>query len=206
MPATSPSVTVTSDASGSWGCGAVTSDGQWLQLQWPQSWGDVHIAAKEMVPVVIALALWGKRWQGCTVLCQSDNNGSGGCVENRVSQGQAADAPAALSAFFTAHAQLCIVATHIPGRLNMGADAISRNYANLPSFAPQCATQPTAIPPALVDMLLHSHPDWTSPSWRLMFKLTLAKVWPHQQPNHMHQPDSVTSHSACSHAHPPTTD
>ena len=61
--------------------------------------GDVHIAAKEMVPVVIALALWGKRWQGCTVLCQSDNNGSGGCVENRVSQGQAADAPAALSAF-----------------------------------------------------------------------------------------------------------
>jgi len=31
--------------------------------------------------------------------------------------------------FFTAHAQLCIVATHIPGRLNMGADAISRNYA-----------------------------------------------------------------------------
>jgi len=72
MPATSPSVTVTSDASGSWGCGAVTSDGQWLQLQWPQSWGDVHIAAKEMVPVVIALALCGKHWQGCTMLCQSD--------------------------------------------------------------------------------------------------------------------------------------
>ena len=99
MPATSPSVTVTSDMSGSWGCEAMTSDVQWLQLQWPQSWGDVHIATKEMVPVVIALALWGKCWQGCAVLCQSDNNGSGGCVENRVSQGQAADAPAALSAF-----------------------------------------------------------------------------------------------------------
>ena len=51
-------------------------------------------------------------------------------------------------------------------------------------------------------MLLHSHPDWTSLSWKLIFKLTLAKLWPHQQPNHMHQLDSITSHSvmqACSH-------
>ena len=46
MPATSSSVTVTSDASGSWGCRAVTSDGLWLQLQWPQSWGNVHITTK----------------------------------------------------------------------------------------------------------------------------------------------------------------
>ena len=105
--------------------------------------------------------------------------------------------------FFTARAQLCVVAIHIPERLNMGADAISRNYANLPSFAPQCATQPAAIPPALVDMLLHSRPDWTSPNLRLMFKLTLAKVWPHQQPDRMHQPDSVTSHSAMQPCSPP---
>ena len=68
----SPSVSVTTDASGSWGCGALTSDGQWFQVQWPLSWAPVHIAAKELVPVVIAVAVWGKQWQirlgyiGCT--------------------------------------------------------------------------------------------------------------------------------------------
>ena len=30
-----PSATVTSDASGGWGCGAVTHSGEWFQFQWP---------------------------------------------------------------------------------------------------------------------------------------------------------------------------
>ena len=40
--------TMTSDASGSWGCGAFTSSGEWLQLQWPESWASVHITVKEL--------------------------------------------------------------------------------------------------------------------------------------------------------------
>lgn len=69
----SPSVTVTSDASGAWGCGAFSSDHQWFQVQWPTSWASEHSAAKEMVPVVLAVAVWGKRWSGQTVLVKSDN-------------------------------------------------------------------------------------------------------------------------------------
>ncbi len=37
--------TVTSDASGNWGCGAFTSRGEWFQLQWPESWMEVHTTA-----------------------------------------------------------------------------------------------------------------------------------------------------------------
>ena len=33
----------------------------------------MHVAAKEMVPVVLAIAVWGKQRLGCTVLCESDN-------------------------------------------------------------------------------------------------------------------------------------
>ena len=33
-----PMHTITSDASGSWGCGAFGSNGSWFQLQWPSSW------------------------------------------------------------------------------------------------------------------------------------------------------------------------
>ena len=62
MPPGDPAHVVTSDASGSWGCGALTDTGQWFQVQWPESWAEINIAAKEMVPVVISVAIWGQVW------------------------------------------------------------------------------------------------------------------------------------------------
>ena len=62
-----------SDSSGSWGCGAVCNAGHWFQVEWPQSWIQCHIAAKEMVPVVIAVAIWGQAWQSSTIKVRSDN-------------------------------------------------------------------------------------------------------------------------------------
>ena len=41
------------------GHGDVVHQGDWFQLQWPQSWEVLHIAAKELVPVVMAVAVWG---------------------------------------------------------------------------------------------------------------------------------------------------
>ena len=38
-----PTASITSDASGSWGCGAFSSAGDWFQLKWPGSWSEVHI-------------------------------------------------------------------------------------------------------------------------------------------------------------------
>ena len=40
-----------SDASGSWGCSALSHILHWFQVQWPESWRQCHIVAKEMVPV-----------------------------------------------------------------------------------------------------------------------------------------------------------
>ena len=78
MPPGDPAPVVTSDASGSWGCGALT--GQWFQVQWPKPWAGINIAAKEMVPVVISVAIWGQAlmeqhvqkrgWNpGCLLMC-----------------------------------------------------------------------------------------------------------------------------------------
>ena len=66
---------MTSDASGSWGCGAFNSllKAEWFQLQWPDSWSSIHITAKEMVPIIIAAAIWGRKWQGKAILCRCDN-------------------------------------------------------------------------------------------------------------------------------------
>ena len=49
-----------------WGCGAFNSlvKAAWFQLQWPESWSSVHIKAKELVPIIIAVAVWGRQWRG----------------------------------------------------------------------------------------------------------------------------------------------
>jgi len=41
-----PSAVVTSDASGTWGCGAFTKSGSWFQLKWPRSWVEVNIVPR----------------------------------------------------------------------------------------------------------------------------------------------------------------
>ena len=46
---------------------------EWLQLSWPAPWMEVPIAAKEAVPIVASLAVWGNRWAGGTVPVFCDN-------------------------------------------------------------------------------------------------------------------------------------
>ena len=67
-----------SDASGSWGCGELQqhTDGSlhWFQLEWPQQgWHEKSIAVKELIPVVISVAIWGRRWHNHVVTFTSDN-------------------------------------------------------------------------------------------------------------------------------------
>ena len=50
--------TVTSNAFGSWVCGAFLEGGTaWFQFQWPLGWEGVNIATKELFPIVVAAAL-----------------------------------------------------------------------------------------------------------------------------------------------------
>ena len=49
------------NASGSWGCGA-NFGSRWFSLSWSQcpAWTDMHISVKELLPIVIACATWGR--------------------------------------------------------------------------------------------------------------------------------------------------
>lgn len=57
---------MTSDASGSWGCGATYAN-LWFQVEWPADWSSDSTAPKELVPIAIATALWGPQWAGMRV-------------------------------------------------------------------------------------------------------------------------------------------
>ena len=68
-----------SNALGSWGCGALQqqhTDGSlhWFQLKWPQQgWHEKSIAIKELIPMVISTAIWGRRWHNHVVTFTLDN-------------------------------------------------------------------------------------------------------------------------------------
>ena len=67
-----PDVQLTSDASGKWGYGAFY-DTHWFQLQWQESLQHMHITIKELIPIVLAAAIWGREWTGLTVQARCDN-------------------------------------------------------------------------------------------------------------------------------------
>ena len=70
-----PHIILTSDASGGWGCGGFWEQ-KWFQVAWEgtECSSPTNIAVKELIPIVIAVALWGIEWQGRVVnYCRYDN-------------------------------------------------------------------------------------------------------------------------------------
>ena len=55
----SPHFTITTDTSGLWSC-RVVWENRWLQLQWVGPLKDALIATKELIPIVLAVAIWGQ--------------------------------------------------------------------------------------------------------------------------------------------------
>ncbi len=160
-----PQLHIYSDASGSWGCAALTG-AVWFQLQWPPSARDGHISAKEMIPIVIAALLWGKEWQGLSIRFHSDNT----AVVALLNSGSVCDDSMMhlmrCLTFVAASFNFIFSSAHIPGTENVLADALSRNKAKLfLSLSPQAQRSPSPIPTAVLELLLTEKPDWTSRAW-----------------------------------------
>ena len=165
MVVATPLVELTSDASGSWGCGAYTSAGQWFQLQLPESWLGIHITLKELLPIVLGVAVWGSRWQGLSVSCRCDNAAVVAIVNLGRSKVDRVMHLMRCLSFFLDRWEVSLVCRHIPGVQNGAADALSRNA--LPSFqrmVPGASEVPTDLPDVLLECLVQGTPDWTTES------------------------------------------
>ena len=163
-----------SDASGSWGGGAVW-DNQWFQIEWARfpEFMNTAIAAKELLPVVVAVVVWGWKWTGRVVLCRCDNQ----AVVSVIRGGYCKDPAMAhmLRCLFFAEAMFSVrlVARHIPGRDNIAADSVSRNNLDrLFLSRPQAERNPVQVPEGVVKQLV-SQQQWTSHTW----KNWLASWW-----------------------------
>ena len=125
-------VLMVSDASGSWGCGALHGQ-DWFQLKWEGLGESIqqNITIKELPSIVIAAAMRGKRWTGSTVRAQCDNTAVVEIVNSGSSQEPEAMYLRRCLAFLEAQFQFYIWATHIRGCDNLLADALSRNKTSL---------------------------------------------------------------------------
>ena len=167
-----PAAVLTSDASGNWGCGAY-SETNWFMLPWSGLIANYHITMKELIPIVVAGAIWGPLWRNTTVLAQCDNIAVVNIVNHGSSKNQDAMHLARCLPFITAKFDFHIVATHVKGVHNVQADALSRD--NLPLFRslyPQANQEGALIPQSLLDLLILSKPDWTSKRWTELWSTT----------------------------------
>ena len=180
FPLPGPSSHVFSDASGSYGCGAVADGIGWFKAEWPESWDSIHISAKELVPVVVAAAIWGSRWAGKLVCFHSDNMAVVAAVNSRIARDPVLMHLLRCFSFYCAYFKFRFKAEHVPGVMNTAADALSRNNMSLFfSLTPQIPQFP--IPPALHSLLMATRPDWGSPAWTQLFTSSLSEVSPERR-------------------------
>ena len=121
---------------------------------------------KELASIVLAAMLWGHQWQGKRVQFNCDNISVVSCILSGSSKDPVTMHLLRCLWLVSAIYQFDLHAAHIPGKLNLAADALSRN--NLPLFLslfPQAGWSQTHVPPRWVEMVLIQNRDWMSPSW-----------------------------------------
>ena len=165
------------DAAGSWGCGAWAQP-HWFQVPWSNQTPLTTIATKELLPIVLAVAVWGRLWRGHLVLCHCDNT----AVVSQVNRLHARDPQAShmlrCLAFLQALHDCRIRAVHLAGAANTDADHLSRNRRDhFIQGRSQASAIPTQVPPELVAFISQQAPDWTSSHWRETFSAFWQREW-----------------------------
>ncbi|XP_011404799.1 PREDICTED: uncharacterized protein LOC100639764 [Amphimedon queenslandica] len=153
-PMNSPAdVEVFSDASGSWGGGAFCFP-QWFAFKWPLALESTSIQVKELIPVVMAAALFGSSWKGKLVVSSVNNEAVAYILNKTHSKESHLMHLIRLLVFYAAHFDFWFRAEHIPEKRNSLADALSRDNINyFLSQAPHFHTQPVSVPPSLLPLV-----------------------------------------------------
>ena len=171
-----PQLEVTSDASGSWGCGA-WHEASWFQCEWGPQAGHLTIAGKELIPVILACDTWGKTWKDRRIHCYCDNQVVVACMRSRTSKDDGLMHLLRCLTFVEAQHQCHLHPVYIDTRANHLADDLSRNNAaSFLSKVPGASREPSRVSRNLLNLLLDPQADWTSPTWRHQFGLTSRQV------------------------------
>ena len=119
-------------------------------MEWNGSWDQQCIAAKELLPIVLACAIWGTQWQHHQVLVWCDNTAVVSIMASQTSKDSLIMHLLKCMHFFWALHDILVWAEHIPGASNTVADAISHNNLQVMfQEVPGVSKVPDPIHPAL---------------------------------------------------------
>ncbi len=162
-------LTMTSDASGTWGCGAWHNT-SWFQIRWDATAHPLTIAEKELIPIIIGCAVWGGSWEGHRVTCFCDNQVVVATLSSKTSKHPGLMHLIRCLAFVEAKLNFTLQPRYINTRANFLADDLSRdNHASFSQKAPHMDKNPTRTSTHLLQLLLEHTADWTSQRWRPQF-------------------------------------
>ena len=112
------------DASGT-GYAAVFGS-HWIQGRFPDSWIKVNIAVKELLPIVLAVQLWGHQMKNSRILFMSDNQSVVYVINARTSKDTVMMDLLRKLVIATMSNNIDFQSKHIPGKYNVIADLLSR--------------------------------------------------------------------------------
>ena len=169
-------VDLESDASGKWGCGAAWG-AQWLQWKWNLTAQQWDISPKELLPILLACVVWGRRWSGKKVRCHCDNMAVVEVLNNGYSRDKLLMHLIRCLFFISEHFKIQVEAVHCPGKDNIRADALSRNDVDrFLQVSPGADPKAADIPRPLLALLVDRQPDWMLPDWTRLFTASIRQA------------------------------
>lgn len=138
------------DASGSLGFAAVLGS-QWFVSKWPLELNDYQICIKELFPIVLALEVWSVHFKNKKVLFLSDNMAVVEVINKKSSRDKSLMKLLRRLVLVSLQCNIHFRAKHIPGKLNVTADRLSRfKFQEAFRVTPYLQQQPTKIPESLL--------------------------------------------------------
>ena len=138
------------DTSGSWGCGAWSAP-HWFQIQCTSELTLQRIALKELLPITVAVAIWGDTYRGRVILCHCNNAAVVSQVNWLHSRDPQVSHMLRCLAYLQALHDCRLGAIHLPGSTNRGADYLSHNrVVSFLRIHTHASATPTQVPRALV--------------------------------------------------------
>ena len=138
------------DAAGSLGYGAVFKT-HWFNGCWPDSMSKFNITWKELFPIVLALEIWGPSLKNSCIKLHSDNYAVVYILNKQTSKNPSIMFLVRRYVLCCMRNNLLIKAVHVPGKLNILPDLLSRlQVSRFHTLAPWMDTHPTTVPQHLL--------------------------------------------------------
>ena len=142
--------------------------GLWAVCEWNSMARQWNFVQKELLPIVLATAVWGKEWSGKVVKCYCDNLAVVEVLNSGYSKDSLLIHLLRCLFFITEHLRVQLVAFHCLWHQNVRADALSRNNyqrfiqasssvdSALTSMPDKLLSRPTQLDIASLDQIVHS--------------------------------------------------